>query len=367
MNSFLDLHTSADYRNTNRQYYKSTWECVNVTSAYMIPFQYSTSVSDVDYAISVFDTDDNETDITTNFQGAELITGWTETTTGTWTITGAQIAASNALTGDYVTSNQFTLTKNKRIKITVDTTKFSNLGDWTLSIKKGSDILEQEADWTTWDGTFHYVAAATGSDYTITIGVADDGRTVTATTPTGQQSLLYNSGNYWWYAGDELTSSALTGIFRLKIVHTSTFYSDWCSADTFTDKTKIKISSSYDYGGIKYVDGYEQWTYKNAVVRRAPTAEIEITGDKLNGEIIEEKKVAAIRYKVTMKCTESEYEALVHAMGGTLEITDATGRVFNAVNIELTDATWYSSNGIVELSFVDSNNINVWTMNNSNL
>jgi len=365
MNSFLDLHTSADYRNTNRLYYKSTWEYINAAPTYLIPFQFNVAAATQDLTITAIDTDDAETDITSYFYGASLTTAWQKTGTGTWSSTGTRIIGGTAIDNDYQTSNTFTLTAGDVIFMGFDATKYSSATGFSVTLLKGVTskaeftIGTQESQW--------YEVAETGSDYTIQLLYEGSVGTVVTNTPDIKLSTINISGTYRWYDGTVL-SSALSGILRLKVESsTETWYSDWISVDTFTDKTKIKISSSYDYGTIKYVGGYEQWMYKNAVVRRAPTAEIEITGDKLNGEIVEEKKVAAIRYKVTMKCTESEYEALVHAMGGTLEITDATGRVFNAVNIELTDPTWYSSNGIVELSFVDSNNINVWTMNNSNL
>jgi len=244
-------------------------------------------------------------------------------------------------------------------------TYYNTPSAYTVSLYKGVSLVSsysltvQFRKWVEIDDT--------GSDYTVKIAYSGGGDSITTHTPTFGDSTIAASGSYKWYTGGQL-SSTVSGIFRLKVATQSeTYYSDWCDPCGFTDKIKISLSSSYDYGRIKYVGGYEQWMYKNATVRRAPKAEIEITGDKLNGAIVEEKKTTAIRYKITMKCTESEYEGLVHAMGGTLEITDQTGKTYDAVNIELSDPTWYRANGVIELSFIDDNNINVWTMNNSNL
>jgi hypothetical protein len=67
------------------------------------------------------------------------------------------------------------------------------------------------------------------------------------------------------------------------------------------------------------------------------------------------------------KVTESEFEAFVHSINGTVTITDATGKTFTAINVELNDPTWYNGNGVMELSFTDENNINVWSRNNDSL
>ena len=130
---------------------------------------------------------------------------------------------------------------------------------------------------------------------------------------------------------------------------------------------KIKVTSDVDYGGVKYADEWGQWLFKKATVQRSPRVEFTQVGDEVNGKLIVEKSTSAVRYVVRMKVTESEFEALVHAVNGTLEVTDQTGKVFNAENVELSDPTWYQSNGIAELTFIDSNNINVHTLNNSEL
>ncbi len=366
MNSFLDLHSDIDYRNTNRPYYVGTWEYIIAASDYLIPFQYEVNDSRSDLEVYSIDTDGAETDITSYFYGANLITGWTKTGTGTWSSSGAAIITGTTVTSDIQTSNSFTLTAGEAIYMNLDASAYTTAADYTIQLKKAAATITSFSLGGGVERMWHTVAA-TGSDYTIVIVYSGAGGSVTGNTPFGAVSTIYDSGTYRWYNGGQL-SGTLSGVFRLKVgVSAEYFYSDWCDTCGFTDKTKITISSSYDYGGIKYVLGYSQWMYKNATVRRAPKAEIEITGDKLNGSIIEEKKTSAVRYKITMKCTEAEYEALVHSIGGTLSITDQTGKSYTAVNIELNDPTWYRANGIVELSFVDSGNINVWTRNNSTL
>ena len=193
---------------------------------------------------------------------------------------------------------------------------------------------------------------------------------VTLVIPTGWTSKFYNSGTYWWYDGSQLSlaGGVFDDIFRLKLEHdTYTYFTDWIDPCGFTGKTKIEVSSSYDYGGIKYVDGYEQWMYKNATVRRNPKAEISILGDTLNGKRENEKITSTIRYTLKTKCTEAEFEALVHAMGGDIEITDKDGKVYDCQNLALEDPSWYRSNAVFEMSFIDGNNLNVWTRNNATL
>ena len=107
--------------------------------------------------------------------------------------------------------------------------------------------------------------------------------------------------------------------------------------------------------------------YKDATIRRNPTAEVVITGDTLNGERVNEKITAAVRYTMRMKCTESEFEALVHAIGGTITITDGDGKEYDAQNVAISNPAMQRTNGVVDLTFVDGNNINVWTRNNSDL
>ena len=97
MNSFLELHTSSDYRLTNRDYYTSTWEYINVASDYLIPFQWEGG-TEGDWEMYKVDVDGTETSIWGKFyEGASLISGWTLTGTGTWTIASdvPTIAASN--------------------------------------------------------------------------------------------------------------------------------------------------------------------------------------------------------------------------------------------------------------------------------
>jgi len=368
MNSFVDLYTDADYRVINRDYYASTWEMISATSDAMMPFQWIGS-SDANYTISVIDTDGNETDKTTYFWEDSTTLNWTLTGTGSWTIIGPVYGCSSTVSGDYITTDPITLTANKTLRMTVDTSEYSGLQYWRLRVYKGAVVVYNKDDWDGWDGIAYYTPEETGSDYTIVIDVDNGGETVTNYTGVStKEAVIEGSGNYWWYDGSSVTSIGLTDIFRLKIVHASyTYYSEWMCVQSLSGKTKLKISSSFDYGGIKYADGYEQYTYKSATVRRSPRADVEITGDKLNGEIVREKTTTAVRYILKMKVTEAEFEALVHGINGTIEITDPDGKTYDAVNVELTDPTWYRTNGIVELSFNDGNNINIWSRNNSEL
>ena len=371
MNSFLDLHSDSDYRNINRPYYTGTWEYTNIKIDRFIPFQFISTGSDA-LLIQTEDTAGTLANISSGFEyptPASPLVNWTKSGGGSWS-NGyfGQIVGGTVDNGGKMTSDPMTLTANRPYVMYVDPA--TNNGTYSIKLLKGAVVIVN--DLINQSGHNYFVLAATGSDYTVEIENQTGTSTVQTHTPTILTTSIGHSGSYWWYTGAQLISTTLTDILRLRITcGADIFYSDWCEAASasvgWAGKTKIAISSSYDYGGIKYVLGYTQYMYKNATVRRAPKAEIEITGDKLNGSIIEEKKTTAVRYKIIMKCTESEYEGLVHAMGGTLTITDQTGKSYTAVNIELSDPTWYRSNGIVELSFVDSANINTWTMNNSAL
>jgi hypothetical protein len=370
MNSFLDLHTDENYRNVNRPYYTGTWEYTNVASDYMIPFQWlGGDVGDFD--IYVVDIEGNETDRTLWFtDGVNLITDWTLTGTGSWTLDDpgpSFFAADPTAVLDIIRSNTFSAIKNQTISLHFDLA--DNVGspaNWTVSVLKDGVGVAVQTGIDGWDGDLHYLVTETASNYSVAVGV---GAIDTCTLSFGTATISYISqaGNYFWYSGFNLSFDQ-TDIYRLKIVHDgNTFYSDWMDPCGFEGKLKYKISSSFDFGGIKYDEGYEQWIYKNASVRRSPRAEIEQIGDQRNGVLILEKSIASVRYVMKMKCTESEYEAFVHSIGGTVEITDQTGKVYDATNIEISDPTWYRSNGIVEISFTDQNNVNVWTKNNESL
>ena len=108
MNSFLELYSSSDYRLTNRDYYTSTWEYITAASDYLIPFQFETSASD--FIVYSINTSGTETDITRYFDVSQLITGWTETGTGSVSNTGATINYWNYTPSSYIQSNNFTLT-----------------------------------------------------------------------------------------------------------------------------------------------------------------------------------------------------------------------------------------------------------------
>ena len=373
MNNFLELHSSADYRNTNRPYYTGTWEPIAVASDYLIPFQWTNTVSS-DISFYHIDTSGNETGVRDHFISAtNLITGWTDSGVGL-SSTGALINSWSPGNGDYITSNTFTLTAGRAQRLSIDTSDFEDqaTSNYTIQFYKGAVKLSE----TTLDnvdvtfgqpGYVYCEATTTGADYTFRIVAAATGGTVTANTPKIAASTIHKSGNYQWYDGGPLYDTWPSGIYRLRVMGSSTLYSDWMDTCGFNDKLKFAVSSSYDYGSIKYVNGYEQWIYKDASVRRNPSAEIEITAEQRNGVRIDEKKISAVRYKTKMKVTESEYEAFVHAAMGTVVITDYTGKSYTCTSIEMTEPTWYRGNGILELSFIDENNINVWSRNNSDL
>ena len=367
MNNFLELHSSADYRNTNRPYYTGTWEMIHIASDYLIPFQFSCSSSDV-LTIEAIRTDGTAFDMTTRFWGDTLIDTMTKTGGGTWSVIADFVMTPGTIdNGGFMTSNTMTLTAGQSYYIEVVASAYDDPAGMDVILLKAAAEIWTE-DLGSWDGAKYFTVDATGSDYTIKIVSADGtNECLVNNAIVVYPSTITNSPPYWWYDGGQLTGS-IPSTFYLRITcGADIFYSDWMDVCTFTGKLKYKISSEFDYGGIKYDEGYEQWIYKNASVRRAPRAEIEQTGSQRNGVLILEKSVSAVRYKMSMKCTETEYEAFVHSIGGTVEVTDQTGKVYAPTNIEINDPQWFRSNGIVEISFIDENNVNIWTKNNSSL
>ena len=374
MNNFLELHSSADYRNTNRPYYTGTWEYVAVASDYLIPFQWTNSASS-DVTIYSLDTAGVPTDRTDYFRASNPINDWTESG-GTFSNSFGLINswATDGL-NQYIVSSAFTLTAGKAVRIGIEVGDYDTPANYTFSLRSTSLGVIYSDTLDNWDAvggqsTYKYVEiTTTAADYYLRITAATIGSTVTANAPTAQSTSIHKSttGNYQWYDGSVLLDTWPSEITRLKVMGSSNLYSDWLDTCGFDDKLKFSVSSSYDYGGINYHDGFEQWIYKDASVRRNPSAEIEITAEQRNGVRIDEKKISAVRYKTKMKVTESEYEAFVHAAMGTVVITDYTGKSYTCTSIEMTEPTWYRGNGILELSFIDENNINIWTRNNSDL
>jgi hypothetical protein len=367
MNSFLELHSSSDYRVTERDYHTSTWEYIAVDTNQLIPWQINSAGSGI--RVEKIDTSGTATDITTlMISGSTLVSSYSKTGGGTWDFYGA-IQPGTVNAGGYMESDAFSLTAGESYIATAEPDAYSDQDDFTLSLWKSAAQQWEVGLDDLIEGTV-FTVTQTGSDYKLRITNASPStqNCTAANFPDVAPSVLNKSGTYWSCDGSQTDGNIVSGIFRLRItIGSNVFYSDWCDATGFDDLLKYKVSSSYDFGGVKYSDGYEQWIYKDAEVRRAPRAEIEVMGDSRNGKTIREKVVSAVRYVIRMKVTEPEYEAFVHSIGGTIEITDKQGKTYNAANIEITDPVWYNGNGVVELSFVDEDNINVWSMNNSDL
>ena len=366
MNNFLELHSSADYLNINRPYYTGTWEYIQIASDYLIPFQFYSDGAD-SITIDKENADGDFTDITSFFiNTTNKITSLSKTGGGSWYVISAEVISTGTVdAGGYMTSNAMTLTAGVPYVLFVESDAYSPRGSFEVSLEKAGSPVFYE-DLGLWDGIKYFTVSTTGSDYTLKLENSS-GSTANSVEANGleiYESLITNSGNYWWYNGDQL-GTAIQGVNRLRITcGAETFYSDWMDTCGFDGKLKYKLTSDYDYGGVAYTTGYEQWIYKNASVRRSPRAEIDQVGTQRNGVLILEKSVSAVRYVINMKVTEAEYEAFVHSVGGTVEITDQTGKVYNATNIEISDPTWHRSNGLLEISFTDENNISIWTKNN---
>jgi hypothetical protein len=134
--------------------------------------------------------------------------------------------------------------------------------------------------------------------------------------------------------------------------------------DLTEDLITIKVSSTVDFGGTYYKGGFFQLMAKRGVISRAPKANVTITGDEKNGQIIKEKIVTASKFTAVIKVTESEFEGLLEAMPGDWTMYDR-GRTYNCEKIEIEDPDWYQGNGICRINFED--NISVFTYNNADL
>jgi hypothetical protein len=359
MNSFLELHSSEDYLNSNRPYYTGTWEPIIVASDYLIPFQYVNTSSD--FAIFSIDADGNEVNQTSHFVSSTVNGNWNDSGSGL-TSSGNTVISWTAGAGDTITSDEFALTGGAAAKIEVDTSAYDTPVNYVLSLRKGVIVL-YSVTLASFTNPVYFDIDTTGLDYTLRIACGPGG-SVTTNNPSVKESEIHKSGSIEWYNGTQLGGYIVPTIYKLKIVGSSTYYSDWLDRCGFDGKLKYKLSSEFNYGGIVYTVDYDQWIYKNASVRRSPRGEIDQIGTQRNGVLILEKSVSAVRYLMKMKVTEAEYEAFVHSVGGTVEITDQTGKVYNATNIEISDPTWHRSNGLLEISFTDENNISIWTKNN---
>lgn len=361
MNNFLNLQSDINYLSAVRPYYTGTWEHIAAATSYLVPFQIAaTAISSDIPTVYTVDENGSETDITDHFLSSNQITSWDDTwQSGSFSATGALINNwSGHVEGDYIFSNEFTLEAGDCMLLRVNFTGFG------LAIYEGAVQIKN-----TWADEFLYYLSEDGGTYTVRIVALLGAPNISSTTPEVLISriCLSASSDYWWYNGKQLYDT-IADVFFLKIVEGSNyFYSDWISVCGFDYKLKFKVSSNEDFGGIKYDEGYAQWIYKDATVTRSPRADIEITGDSLNGEIVKEKTVSAVRYVLRMRVTELEYEAFVHAIGGDIEVTDRNGKVYDCQSVEIVDPTWYRSNGLLEISFIDGNNVNVWSKNNSSL
>jgi len=373
MNSFVELHTDADYRNTNREYYTGTWEYINVGDSpnNMPPWQLNSS-ADHELTIERESVSGAFTDITGAFYSSSQSepTSWSKTGGGTWSASGGEIQSGTADSGGYHQSNTFSLTADRyRFYFDVDEYTGGSAG-WQFKLLKGAVEIFSASTYTGFDGSYHVDIDTAGSDYSLKI-VSTGGSVTSPNTPYWQKTGIMRDGgdgDYFWYSGRTFFVSAIEDISRLRVTCGSdVFYSDWMDPCGYDGKVKISLSSTVDYGGVKYDEGYEQWIYKEATVRRSPRADIEITAEQRNGKRIDEKRVSAIRYVCQVKVTESEYEAFVHAAAGNLEITDPEGRVYDCTGVEMNDPVWYNGNGLLEISFNDENNINIHTLNNSSL
>lgn len=353
MNKFFEFKDYLERQN-NRPYYRSTWEPIQMEGFRLLPFQIPANASDYTmYHVS----GGVETDITSSMNGV-------------------------AISSDYMIYDGSVLD----VMINDGRCYFKIVHGTEEYYSEDCEIGNVNTLVSFWDGDSNYYDKSfvisyeeilTSNIFKVNKGeivtvyvyndkdesgfiaeIAMDSDTAMSGSQVGDISVFSATAEQSGDAYIKLTSDAIgnTNIYNYEVTRG---YSD--------QFIKLKVSSTVDYGTVKYVTGWTQHVFKKSNVRRSPINEITQIGEERNGVIIIEKHISALRYKVIMKVTEQEYEALVHAVAGTLTIYDQTGRVYNAVNVELNEPNWYQGNGVCELSFVDSNNISVHTLNNTAL
>jgi hypothetical protein len=351
---------------TERDYHTSTWEYIHIASDYLIPFFFE-SAQTAYPSIWRQSPGGSFVNIIGRFTGTDLVTSLTKNGSGTWNIIGGDVISTGTVAAaGYMESNTMTLTAGVNYMVLTEPDSYTDRATFQLQLYKGGVTEVWAEAFDSYDGLKVFSVDTTGADYTLRIVNASGGTEDCIDTNTIEcfTSTIYQAGDYWYYNGGQLSGTALSGINRFKVVWGSdVFYTDWCDVSGFDDLTKYKISADVDYGGVPYSSDYAQWIYKDADVRRSPRAEVEILSESRNGVRIDEKIVTAVRYVLNIKVTESEFETFVHSVGGTIEITGKDGRVYNATDLEITDPVWYNTNGTMEISFLDTNNINTWTQN----
>ena len=253
-----------------------------------------------------------------------FLKNWT-VTSGTATVSGRDITSLSGLTNATVKSNAFDILKDQTINVIFELLT-GTPGAVMTAILYDSAGVQQDIN----------IAAATGDNYIFALEVPKTMRDAYIVVTLGGTGTV--TGQLW------------------------DIYTDYSN-----EFVKYSLSSAVDFGGVKYSTGWEQWIFKGTNVRRSPRSEIIQIGEEVNGVFIPEKKITGVRYKMNPKITEQEYEAFVHSLAGEVTVTDQTGRQFTATKTEIADPSWSYSNGVVEISFVDENNINVYTLNNSEL
>lgn len=230
----------------------------------------------------------------------------------------------------------------------------------TISVQKGEVVYMafKQASYEYWDETstdvpiIYFKYTDTGTDtgtYESDLNPVDTYR---------EGSMIYS----------KFTASK-TGTGQIYITLTSSvdISIEYCDVyKSYSDKCiTLSISSAVDFGGTYYKGGFTQKLYKRAYITRSPASKITIEGDERNGVLVKEKITTAQKYTISMKVTESEYNALVEALGATWTAVDQSGKTYTMSNIEISDSEPYQSNLICKISFED--NVTVWSLNNASL
>jgi hypothetical protein len=241
---FNDLYSRQNYR----PYHGGTWEPLRMEMFRMLPFQYEKSGSDL---FKIYQVQSSETEITSYFDGANLITGWTKSGTGAFvgSATDYSFTSFTPNASDYIYSNDFDLTEDDNVHFSISGT-FPN-GSLNYQLYSGSDYVTgttgKQLDYTfsvESSGTYHFRIKDTGTaDGDITSGV-----------PKLATSTLDVHGNYVTYNGGELYAPLARGLSYFKISDGNGIFSD----DVDVDSVNFLLSGWPTF--ISFADGVLETT-----------------------------------------------------------------------------------------------------------
>jgi hypothetical protein len=192
----------------------------------LLPFQYSKSGSDLFQMYHVQNA--VETDITSYFDGANMITGWTLSGTGTLVGCDYEIYSFVPDASDYADSNIIGLTDGQKVHFSIEGTFPSGnikYGLWSLS------SCDYVAETTGKSVEFTYEIETTGGYVMRCIDTGSANADITLGKPKLALTTLDIHSTYVTYNGGRLSNSLPQGICYFKIDDGNGLYSEDCEID----------------------------------------------------------------------------------------------------------------------------------------